>query len=168
MSLSRFDFTAYIEGLRSNSFTGKYEERCAWACLVLDSNYEEEFVESGKVQTEKTSYHMIDLLAVVNVLEALFQYKKSTEGETKLSIRVLIDSSYVKFGVISGLKKWKRNNWKRGRGKPLGNKKLWKRLDLLISKFSIEWVWIESKEELEPMDKDMYRRVIKLAKLKSF
>jgi len=60
-------------------------------------------------------------------------------------IEVFTDSKYVEKGITEWIKKWKENNWKRGKNNELKNKDLWIQLDGLCNscEYKINWNWVK-------------------------
>ena len=58
-------------------------------------------------------------------------------------IRLVTDSVYVKDGITSWIKNWKRRGWKTAAGKPVKNIDLWKALDAACARHTVEWVWVK-------------------------
>ena len=56
------------------------------------------------------------------------------------AVTIITDSSYVRQGIMSWLKGWKRNGWKASTGKPVENQALWQELDALADD-RITWEW---------------------------
>ena len=63
--------------------------------------------------------------------------------EDNQTIRLITDSKYVKDGIQSWIKNWKKNGWKTAAKKPVKNKELWIELDQLISRHNISWKWVK-------------------------
>ena len=75
-----------------------------------------------------------------NYQRRLKQYK-SLKKKTEISIYT--DSTYVKDGITTWIKKWEKNGWKTASKKPVKNVELWKKLKDLSSKHSIKWIWVK-------------------------
>lgn len=75
----------------------------------------------------------MELTAVVEALRAI-----------KQPCRVLIhtDSQYLKNGITSWIRKWKKNGWQTAAKEPVKNKDLWEKLDQLVGRHQIEWFWV--------------------------
>jgi ribonuclease HI len=58
-------------------------------------------------------------------------------------IHMYSDSQYVKNGITSWIKSWKKNGWLTSAKKPVLNKELWEELDELYSSLTIEWSWVK-------------------------
>ena len=56
---------------------------------------------------------------------------------------IYTDSTYVKDGITTWIKRWEKNGWKTASKKPVKNKELWKKLKDLSSKHYIKWIWVK-------------------------
>lgn len=63
------------------------------------------------------------------------------------NIRLLTDSQYVQKGMSEWLPNWKAKNWKTASKKPVANADLWKELDALAGRHSIEWLWVRGHSD---------------------
>ncbi len=70
-------------------------------------------------------------------IEALETLKEECE------IDFYTDSTYLKSGMTTWLASWKRNGWKTKSKKPVKNEDLWRRLDSLASKHTVNWHWLK-------------------------
>ena len=82
---------------------------------------------------KNTTNNQMELTAVIRALTAAKKHKE---------IEIHTDSQYVKNGMESWIKNWKKNNWKTADKKPVKNQELWKKLDELASEIKIHWVWV--------------------------
>ena len=57
------------------------------------------------------------------------------------AIEIITDSEYLRNGITSWIKGWKRNGWKTATKKPVTNKDLWMMLDELVGAHQTEWTW---------------------------
>lgn len=78
-----------------------------------------------------TTNNQMELKAAI---EAIKSIKKSVK------IELYTDSQYVKNGITKWIHGWKLNNWNNGKVK---NKELWQELDMVTSKYEIEWKWVK-------------------------
>jgi ribonuclease HI len=53
------------------------------------------------------------------------------------------DSQYLRQGITSWIRNWKRNGWKTADRKPVKNADLWQALDLLIATHKVDWRWVK-------------------------
>lgn len=81
-----------------------------------------------------TTNNRMELLAAIKALEAL----------TKDSVVDLYtDSNYVRQGITSWIKNWKRNGWRTAAKQPVKNADLWQELDELSTKHQVNWHWVK-------------------------
>ena len=52
------------------------------------------------------------------------------------------DSQYVRGGIMTWMKNWKRNEWRTADKKPVKNADLWKRLDTARERHDVTWHWV--------------------------
>lgn len=83
---------------------------------------------------EHTTNNKMELKAAIEALKTI---------NRDIKIKVYSDSMYLKNGITTWIKKWKVNGWLGSDKKPIKNIDLWKQIDLLNSKFSIEWHWVK-------------------------
>ncbi len=106
-----------------------------WGAVIIDGN---DVLELSGGEAATTNNRM-ELTAAIRVLETI-----SAEGKwTGKTVRVFIDSQYVKNGITSWISGWKRNGWKTAAKKSVLNRDLWERLDALASSLSVQWVWVK-------------------------
>ncbi|RTZ60848.1 MAG: ribonuclease HI [Gammaproteobacteria bacterium] len=101
-----------------------------WGAVLLYKGSEREL--SG-CEPETTNNRM-ELQAVIEALSAL---------KRPCQVRVLTDSQYVKNGITSWMRDWKKRGWKTAAKKPVKNKDLWLLLDDAASRHQIEWAWVK-------------------------
>lgn len=97
-----------------------------------------------------TTNNRMELMAVIRALGAA---KKHAEVE------IHTDSQYVKNGMQSWIKNWKKNNWRTADKKPVKNQDLWMALDTAASNIKINWRWVKGHAGI-----DMNERVDELAR----
>ena len=83
---------------------------------------------------KNTTNNKMELTAVIKALTASRKHNE---------IEIHTDSQYVKNGMESWIKNWKRNNWRTADKKPVKNVELWQKLDELASNIKIHWVWVK-------------------------
>ena len=81
-----------------------------------------------------TTNNRMELTAVISALESL---KESCE------ISLCSDSKYVIEGVNSWMPNWKQNGWRTANRKPVSNVDLWQRLDELLQRHQVSWLWVK-------------------------
>jgi ribonuclease HI len=80
----------------------------------------------------RTTNNRMELTAAVRGLQAL---KEACEVE------IVTDSEYVKNGITSWIKNWKKNRWKTAAKKPVINQDLWEALDRENLRHKTVWSW---------------------------
>lgn len=99
-----------------------------WACIL---RYQEQRKELYGSEPHTTNNRM-ELRAAVEGLRAL---KQSCEVE------IVTDSEYVKNGMTSWIRNWKRNGWMTAAKKPVVNQDLWRQLDEQVNRHRTRWTW---------------------------
>ena len=122
--MSDLPIEIYIDGAcRNNPGPG------GWGALLIYQGSERE-ISGGEAHTTN---NRMELQAAIGALSAVRQ---------RLPLRIITDSQYLKNGIEQWLPRWKRNGWKTADKKPVKNGDLWRRLDLLVRGFDIEWRWV--------------------------
>ena len=106
-----------------------------WGAVIIDGNDVRE-LSGGEAATTN---NRMELTAAIRVLEAV----SAEAGWAGKTVRVFIDSQYVKNGITGWSANWKRNGWRTAAKKPVLNRDLWERLDALASSLSVQWVWVK-------------------------
>jgi len=85
-----------------------------------------------------TTNNVMEMTAVVKAIESCL-------ARDILEIRLFTDSNYVKNGITSWIKNWKKNGWRTASGTGVKNKELWIKIDLLSEEMKcIEWKWVKA------------------------
>ena len=136
--------TVYTDGACSGN-PGKG----GWGVVIL-SNKDEISLNGGD---NNTTNNKMELTAAI---EALKHFKK------RENITLITDSKYVKDGIQTWIKNWKKNNWKTSAKKPVKNKELWIELDDLITRHNVSWEWVKGHAGNKYNEKadDLARRYI--------
>jgi ribonuclease HI len=100
-----------------------------WAFIATNGR---DTVERSGAESNTTNNRM-ELMAVINALRAA---RKHAELE------IHTDSQYVKNGMESWIKNWKKNNWKTASRQPVKNQDLWMELDAAAAQVKIHWNWV--------------------------
>lgn len=111
-----------------------------WGCVIIDetaSGKAKELCFSGGEQC--TTNNRMELTAVITALSAIL----SDETKSNRPVSIFTDSQYVKNGITTWIKSWKRNGWRTASKQPVKNQDLWMKLDEAVSKLSIRWVWVK-------------------------
>ena len=106
-----------------------------WGCVILDGENDTR-LSGGEAHTTN---NRMELQAAISALDAVV---KNTEWRIK-KVCVYSDSQYVKNGITSWIKNWKKNGWRTAAKKPVLNKELWEQLDTLYNQLNIEWKWVK-------------------------
>ena len=102
-----------------------------WGAILRYKGTEKE-LSGGEPETTN---NRMELTAVIEALSAL---------KRECNIVLHTDSRYVMDGVQEWLPNWKKNNWKTTNKKSaVKNVDLWQKLDSLLSKHRIRWIWIK-------------------------
>jgi len=100
-----------------------------WAFVATDG----EHIAERAGGERNTTNNRMELMAVIRALTAAHRHK---------SVEIHTDSQYVKNGMQTWMKNWKKNNWRTADKKPVKNQDLWQKLDDLAQNVDIHWVWV--------------------------
>ena len=117
-----------------------------WAFVATDGIH-----TAHKSGGEKdTTNNRMELMAVLRAVRAAHRHNE---------IEIHTDSQYVKNGMTTWLKNWKRNNWRTADKKPVKNQDLWQELDAATTNMKIHWVWVKGHagEEFNEMCDELAR-----------
>lgn len=103
--------------------------RGGWAFVATDGK---NIAERCGGESNTTNNRM-ELTAVIRALTAARRHSE---------IELHTDSQYVKNGMQSWIKNWKKNNWRTADKKPVKNQDLWMQLDELSNAIIIHWHWV--------------------------
>ena len=83
----------------------------------------------------------------VSEINALYYSLEELTKYDITHIHILVDSEYIRKGILEWSHKWIRNNWKREDGNPVSNQEEWKRLLNILDEYrerkvtyDLEWV----------------------------
>ncbi|MDF1583293.1 MAG: ribonuclease HI [Methyloprofundus sp.] len=82
----------------------------------------------------ETTNNRMELMAAIQALEIL---------KYPCSIKLYSDSKYVLQGITDWMANWKKRGWKTAANKPVKNEDLWRRLDEVMQKHTINWTWVK-------------------------
>ena len=101
-----------------------------WGALLLYGDHEKTL--SGG--DPDTTNNRMEMLAAIEALDAL-----------KKPCHVILhtDSTYVKQGITEWLARWKQNNWRTSKRKPVKNMDLWQRLEIAVQRHRVDWRWVQ-------------------------
>jgi ribonuclease HI len=100
-----------------------------WGAILTFGDREKEF-KGGELNTTN---NRMELMAAISALEAL---------KKPCVVDLHTDSQYLRNGVTSWLKNWKRNGWRTADKKPVKNVDLWQRLELALTPHQVRWHWV--------------------------
>ena len=100
-----------------------------WGAILTFNGHEKE-LSGGEAQTTN---NRMELMAAISALEALTR---------PCDIDLWTDSEYLRGGIMSWMKGWKKNGWKTADKKPVKNVDLWQRLDTLAAGHRVTWHWV--------------------------
>jgi len=86
-----------------------------------------------------TTNNKMELTASIRALQTL----KSND----ITVDLYTDSKYVIQGINEWIDAWKVKDWKTANKKPVKNVDLWKQLDTLNQKFSVNWHWVKGHSD---------------------
>ena len=84
--------------------------------------------------TADTTNNRMEMTAAIEALKAL---------KRPCKIRLHTDSQYLKNGITSWIKNWKRNGWRTADKKPVKNIDLWQALEAELETHDVHWVWVK-------------------------
>jgi ribonuclease HI len=100
-----------------------------WGALLRTGEIEKEIFGGEPATTN----NRMELLAVIEALQSL---------KEPVVARVYTDSQYVQKGISEWIHSWKRRGWKTAGKEPVKNEDLWRRLDALANRHTLEWHWV--------------------------
>ncbi len=112
-----------------------------WGTVII-ADGEVRQISGGEKQTTN---NRMELTAAISGLTAIF----NTERLKSRQIEVFIDSQYVKNGITSWIKSWKKNGWLTTAKKPVLNRELWESLDYVVSNLNVKWNWVKGHAGVE-------------------
>lgn len=104
------------------------------AVIIVDNDITQ--LSGGEANTTN---NRMELMAAIQSLAAIYNNAEWKQCE----INVFSDSQYVKNGITSWIKNWKKNGWKTAAKKPVLNKDLWVQLDELYNALNVNWQWVK-------------------------
>jgi ribonuclease HI len=99
-----------------------------WACILRSGEKTKEMFGSEP----HTTNNRMEITAAIEGLRALRE---------PCDVEVVTDSEYLKNGITTWIKGWKRNGWKTAAKKPVVNQDLWMTLDDMVAKHQMHWTW---------------------------
>ena len=112
-----------------------------WGLVILDNSNKPILLNGGE---KNTTNNRMELKAAINAVKYF---------STKKNLEIFTDSKYLKDGIESWIKNWKKNGWKTSNKRPVKNKDLWVELDIEISKHNVKWNWVKGHANNEYNEK---------------
>lgn len=106
----------------------------AWAFVIQNSKGE--VIQNDYGVVEETTNNKMELLAAIKAIEAISK-------EHILDVHLYTDSRYIVDGIQKWIKSWKSRGWKKADKKEPENLDLWKRIDELTIKHSVNFYWVK-------------------------
>jgi ribonuclease HI len=101
-----------------------------WGAILKFDDSEKE-LKGGE---PNTTNNRMELMAAISALEAL---------KRPCHVDLYTDSQYLRNGIMTWIKNWKRNGWRTSDKKPVKNVDLWQRLDAALSPHQVHWHWLK-------------------------
>ncbi|MEM8743167.1 MAG: ribonuclease HI [Pseudomonadota bacterium] len=101
-----------------------------WGALLVHGDREKEL----KGGDSATTNNRMELTAAIEALNAL---------KDGCSVDLHTDSNYLKDGITSWIKNWKRNGWRTANKKPVKNADLWQQLEAARDRHTVRWHWVK-------------------------
>jgi ribonuclease HI len=127
-----------------------------WGAVLTFGDREKE-LKGGE---ELTTNNRMELMAAISALEAL---------KFPCVVDLHTDSQYLRNGIMTWIKTWKRNGWRTSDKKPVKNVDLWQRLDAALHQHQVRWHWVKGHaghDENERADQ-LAREGVAMARLKT-
>lgn len=109
--------------------------RGGWGAVILADGKEKRMSGGEKLTTN----NRMELMGAIEALEAILDDRNLRDRH----ITMYCDSQYVKNGIQTWIKGWKKNGWRTSNKEPVKNQDLWVELDETVQKLSIEWKWVK-------------------------
>ena len=81
----------------------------------------------------ETTNNRMELTAVIEALASL---------KRRCRVRLHTDSQYVHSGISTWIHDWKKRGWRTADRKPVKNVDLWQKLDEVVQKHDVKWIWV--------------------------
>jgi ribonuclease HI len=98
---------------------------------ILESGPHRKELKGGE---RLTTNNRMELTAAIQALETL---KAPSE------VDLYTDSNYLRGGITSWIKGWKKNGWRTADRKPVKNAELWERLEKASLPHAVRWHWLK-------------------------
>lgn len=112
-----------------------------WGAVIIADG---EARQSSGGERETTNNRM-ELTAAIMALSAV----RDTPAFAGRPVSVYSDSQYVRNGISTWIRGWKKNGWRTAGRQPVKNRDLWERLDELNSALAPRWHWVKGHAGVE-------------------
>ena len=112
-----------------------------WGAVIIRDTNDVVLLNGGE---ENTTNNRMEISAAINAL----LYFKDMQN-----LEIYTDSKYLKDGIESWIKNWKKNGWKTANKQPVKNKDLWMKLDEEIIRHNVNWNWVKGHANNKYNDK---------------
>lgn len=112
-----------------------------WGVVIIADG---EARQSSGGERETTNNRM-ELTAAIMALSAV----RDTPAFAGRPVSVYSDSQYVRNGISTWIRGWKKNGWRTAGRQPVKNRDLWERLDELNSALAPSWHWVKGHAGVE-------------------
>ena len=116
-----------------------------WGVVIVK---DDEIVKYNGSENDTTNNRM-ELKAAIEGI------KLATNGSP---LTLYTDSKYVKDGITSWVRNWKKNNWLTSSRKPVKNQDLWEQLDVLNNEHQVLWKWVKG-HQIEKTEDSRYNNL---------
>ena len=99
--------------------------------VILQSGQHRKELKGGE---QHTTNNRMELMAAISALEAL---------KAPSDVDLYTDSNYLRGGITTWIKGWKKNGWRTADKKSVRNIELWQRLEQVAERHHIRWHWIK-------------------------
>jgi ribonuclease HI len=99
--------------------------------VILESGPHRKELKGGEPMTTN---NRMELTAAIEALDAL---------KAPSDVDLYTDSNYLRGGITSWIKGWKKNGWRTADRKPVKNAELWERLEKAASRHVVHWHWVK-------------------------
>ena len=104
-----------------------------WGAVMTFGDREKE-LKGGE---DHTTNNRMELMAAIAALEAL---------KRPCLVDLHTDSQYLRNGIMTWIKGWKKNGWRTADKKPVKNQDLWEELDALLAQHEVSWHWVRGHD----------------------
>ena len=98
---------------------------------ILEADKHRKEIKGGEPMTTN---NRMELSAAIKALEAL---------KSPSDVDLYTDSNYLRGGITSWIKGWKKNGWRTADRKPVKNAELWERLEKAADRHTVHWHWVK-------------------------